>query len=67
MSPPVIDLSRLRDIGSSLWDPIGLMPEGWTWRDDDAAGFEDEYDTTFRTPPHSFATVRPPLKSSTTW
>lgn len=37
-------LSRLRDIGWSLWDPIGLMPEGWNWRDDAASGFEDEYD-----------------------
>ncbi|WP_037112427.1 hypothetical protein, partial [Rhizobium sp. 2MFCol3.1] len=45
MSSPIIDLSKLRDIGWSLWDPIGLMPEGWTWRDDDAAGFEDEYDS----------------------
>ncbi len=45
MSSSIFDLSRLRDIGWSVWDPIGLMPEGCTWRDDAAAGFEDEYDT----------------------
>lgn len=39
------NLSRLRDIGWSLWDPIGLMPEGWSWRDDNVTGFEDEYDS----------------------
>ncbi len=38
------DLARLRDIGWSLWDPIGMMPEGLNWRDEAAGGFEDEYD-----------------------
>ncbi|MDM9644144.1 hypothetical protein [Rhizobium sp. S163] len=45
MSSSILDLSKLRDIGWSMWDPIGLIPDGCTWRDDDAAGFEDEYDS----------------------
>jgi len=38
---PKIRLSRLRDIGWSLWDPIGLLDEGAAW---DGAPFADEYD-----------------------
>ncbi len=34
-------LSRLRDIGWSLWDPIGLNPSGGNWEDLPNA---DEYD-----------------------
>jgi len=40
-----VSLSILRDIGWSQWDPIGLMPEGWTWDHDDSSGFKDEYDS----------------------
>ncbi len=36
-----IRLSRLRDIGWSLWDPIGLLPPGQAW---DRKPFADEYD-----------------------
>jgi len=39
---PKIRLSRLRDIGWSLWDPIGLLDEGESW---DGKPFADEYDT----------------------
>lgn len=42
---PKIKLSRLRDIGWSLWDPIGLLPDGDTWTDKDNACFADEYDS----------------------
>jgi len=45
VSSSIIDLSKLRDIGWSMWDTIGLMPDGCTWRDGDVAGFEDEYDS----------------------
>jgi len=45
VSSSIFDLSRLRDIGWAVWDPIGLMPEGCKWRDDAVAGFEGEYDT----------------------
>lgn len=38
---PKIRLSRLRDIGWSLWDPIGLLDEGERW---DGKPFADEYD-----------------------
>ena len=42
--PPKLKLSRLRDIGWELWDPIGLLYEDSKW--DDAANrpFADEYD-----------------------
>ena len=40
--PPKIRLSRLRDIGWKLWDPIGLMVDGSDWQ---TAGFADEYDS----------------------
>ena len=38
---PDIDFNRLREIGWSLWDPIGLLSlrEGWK-----GASYEDEYD-----------------------
>lgn len=45
---PRIKLSKLRDIGWSLWDPIGLLdPESPTGRWDDEANlsFADEYDS----------------------
>ncbi len=38
---PPLRLSRLRDIGFALWDPIGLLPPGETWEGHPAA---DEYD-----------------------
>jgi hypothetical protein len=38
MSAPSVQLSRLRDIGWNLWDPIGL-------KDVREFGCEDEYDT----------------------
>ncbi|MBB4630217.1 hypothetical protein SAMN04244581_04955, partial [Paracoccus denitrificans] len=45
---PRIKLSKLRDIGWSLWDPIGLLdPESPAGRWDDEANlsFADEYDS----------------------
>ena len=42
--PPKIKLSRLRDIGWSIWDPIGLLAAGKRWDDEDCRGFADEYD-----------------------
>ncbi|WP_145635238.1 hypothetical protein [Rhizobium sp. ERR 1071] len=44
-SPPTIKLSRLRDIGWSLWDPIGLLKPGQRWEDEECRSFADEYDT----------------------
>ena len=41
---PKIRLSRLRDIGWSLWDPIGLLEPGQKWDDEDCLPFADEYD-----------------------
>lgn len=38
---PKLRLSRLRDIGWTLWDPIGLLSEGDTWV---GKQFADEYD-----------------------
>lgn len=38
-------LSRLRDIGWSLWDPIGLLQPGQKWDDDECRPFADEYDS----------------------
>ena len=40
-----INLSRLRDIGWSKWDPIGLLAEGQDWRDETCQAFADEYDS----------------------
>ena len=39
---PKIRLSRLRDIGWTIWDPIGLLDEGETW---DQKPYADEYDS----------------------
>ena len=39
---PKLRLSRLRDIGWSKWDPIGLLGPNETW---DGKSFADEYDT----------------------
>ena len=39
--PPKIRLSRLRDIGWTHWDPIGLLDKGDTW---DHKSYADEYD-----------------------
>ena len=39
---PKLRLSRLRDIGWRLWDPIGLLDEGDTW---EGKPFADEYDS----------------------
>ena len=42
--PPKIKLSRLRDIGWTLWDPIGLLDPGKEWEDKDCVAFANEYD-----------------------
>lgn len=42
--PPKIKLSRLRDIGWSKWDPIGLLDDGERWSDAECLSFADEYD-----------------------
>ena len=42
---PRIKLSRLRDIGWTHWDPIGLLVEGKHWDHEDAKPFADEYDS----------------------
>lgn len=39
--PPKLRLSRLRDLGFSIWDPIGLLGEGERW---EHKPFADEYD-----------------------
>ena len=41
--PPRIKLSRLRDIGWALWDPIGLLGPDQGWDDEDCLSFADEY------------------------
>lgn len=38
-------MSRLRDIGWKLWDPIGLLGPEDNWQDEECAPFADEYDT----------------------
>ncbi len=48
MIAPTLQLSRLRDIGWTLWDPIGLLgpvgaPTG-RWDDPENLSFADEYD-----------------------
>ncbi len=43
--PPKIKLSRLRDIGWSKWDPIGLLGDGQQWDDEDCQPFANEYDS----------------------
>jgi hypothetical protein len=42
--PPKIKLSRLRDIGWSIWEPIALLSAGQSWDHEDCRGFADEYD-----------------------
>lgn len=46
---PRVRLSRLRDIGWSLWDPIGLLgfdgQAGGRWSDEENLHFADEYDS----------------------
>ena len=42
--PPRIKLSQLRDIGWSLWDPIGLICVDQNWSDEDCLPFANEYD-----------------------
>lgn len=42
---PKINLSRLRDIGWTVWDPIGLIGADQKWSDEDCLTFADEYDT----------------------
>lgn len=39
---PKPDLRRLREIGWTQWDPIGLLADPSAW---ELAGFADEYDT----------------------
>lgn len=39
---PKLRLSRLRDLGWQLWDPIGLIDFGEAW---DGKPFADEYDS----------------------
>lgn len=39
---PKIDIRKLREIGWSLWDPIGLKGAAGDWQ---GKPFEDEYDT----------------------
>lgn len=43
--PPKIKISRLRDIGWAVWDPIGLIGADQKWTDEDCLPFADEYDT----------------------
>lgn len=43
-NPPKIKLSRLRDIGWSRWDPIGLLDVDQKWDDEENRHFADEYD-----------------------
>ena len=42
---PMSRLSRLRQIGWTLWDPIGLLPTATHCRDAENLPFADEYDT----------------------
>lgn len=41
---PKISLSHLRDIGWTVWDPIGLLNSNQKWSDEDCLAFADEYD-----------------------
>jgi hypothetical protein len=50
---PRVKLSKLRDIGWTLWDPIGLLPPNVTWNDERCRAFAGEYDGYLR-----FAAVR---------
>ena len=42
---PKLKLSRLRDIGWSIWDPIDLMSSEQSWNDEECLPFADEYDS----------------------
>ena len=42
---PKVNLSKLRDLGWTLWDPIGLLPNGKSWDDVDNSSFAGEYDS----------------------
>lgn len=42
---PKIKLSRLRDIGWSKWDPLGLLGDDQKWYDEACRPFADEYDS----------------------
>ena len=42
--PPKLKLPRLRDIGWTLWDPIGLMGPEQKWDDPECQSFAYEYD-----------------------
>ena len=42
---PKLRLSRLRDIGWDLWDPIGLLAPDAKWDDEANISFADEYDS----------------------
>jgi hypothetical protein len=42
---PRVRLSRLRDIGWSLWDPICLLGFSGKWEDEENKPFADEYDS----------------------
>jgi hypothetical protein len=41
---PRAKLSKLRDIGWTLWDPIGLLPPNVSWNHEQCRPFVDEYD-----------------------
>ena len=45
MPSPSINLAKLRGIGWSIWDPIGLLPAGERWESDEYRAFADEYDS----------------------
>ena len=40
---PPLRLSRLRDIGFSLWDPVGILSHGEPWIGQPAADEHDAY------------------------
>ena len=40
-----VKLSKLRDLGWTLWDPIGLLPSAKSWDDVDNSSFAGEYDS----------------------
>ena len=48
VTPPKLKLSRLRDIGWTIWDPIGLLAPSQRWDEGDALAFADEYDVYLR-------------------
>ncbi|MBP1849043.1 hypothetical protein [Rhizobium halophytocola] len=48
VTPPKLKLSRLRDIGWTIWDPIGLLAPSERWDEGEALAFADEYDNYLR-------------------